>query len=209
MNSPKRIILLGGGGHAAVVADAARSSGLALLGYLDDQERPELALQRFGAIADWQRVINASSDGMFHAAVGSNQLRKQWLEAVGPDRLATIVHPSAVVSPDAAIAAGAFIGPLAIVNARASIGCSTIINSGAIIEHDCCVGPFSHIAPRAVLCGSSHVGCESLVGSGAVVLPGVRIGDNATLGAGAVATADVADRQTAVGVPARIASLVL
>jgi UDP-2-acetamido-3-amino-2,3-dideoxy-glucuronate N-acetyltransferase len=41
------------------------------------------------------------------------------------------------------------------------------------------------------------------IGSGALILGGVTIGREATVGAGAVVTADVADGMTVVGVPAR------
>jgi len=43
------------------------------------------------------------------------------------------------------------------------------------------------------------------IGSGAVILAGVTIGESALIGAGAVVTRDVPDRQIVKGVPARIA----
>lgn len=45
-------------------------------------------------------------------------------------------------------------------------------------------------------------GCD--LGVGAIVLPGVRIGKGAQIGAGAVVTGDVAPYSVAVGVPARV-----
>jgi UDP-2-acetamido-3-amino-2,3-dideoxy-glucuronate N-acetyltransferase len=42
------------------------------------------------------------------------------------------------------------------------------------------------------------------IGGGATILPGVRIGTNATVGAGAVVTKDVAAGATVVGNPARV-----
>ncbi|MDV2996543.1 MAG: dTDP-3-amino-3,6-dideoxy-alpha-D-galactopyranose 3-N-acetyltransferase [Chroococcidiopsis sp. SAG 2025] len=42
------------------------------------------------------------------------------------------------------------------------------------------------------------------IGSNATILPGVTIGENAIVGAGAVVTRDVPDRATVVGVPARV-----
>jgi acetyltransferase-like isoleucine patch superfamily enzyme len=41
------------------------------------------------------------------------------------------------------------------------------------------------------------------VGSGARVLPGIRVGDRAVIGAGAVVVADVPDDAVVTGVPAR------
>jgi acetyltransferase-like isoleucine patch superfamily enzyme len=42
------------------------------------------------------------------------------------------------------------------------------------------------------------------IGSNATILPGITIGENAMIGAGAVVTRDVPDYAVAVGVPARI-----
>ena len=48
------------------------------------------------------------------------------------------------------------------------------------------------------------MGEGALIGAGSAVLPGVRIGDRATLGAGAVADKDLPEGVTATGVPARV-----
>ncbi len=47
------------------------------------------------------------------------------------------------------------------------------------------------------------IGCNVWIGGGALILPGVTIGDDAIVGAGAVVTRDVAAQTTVVGNPAR------
>lgn len=47
------------------------------------------------------------------------------------------------------------------------------------------------------------VGDDATIGSGALILGGVTIGTGATVGAGAVVTADVAEGATVMGIPAR------
>jgi sugar O-acyltransferase (sialic acid O-acetyltransferase NeuD family) len=194
-----------------VVAEAALTAGWSVAGFLDDdlddsQARPP-ALPWLGAIDDLSAILGGHSHerrGLVgHAAVGDPGLRRQWLDALADAVAAPIVHPSAMVSPSAELAEGTFIGPLAVVNARAKIGRGVIVNSGAIIEHDCVLGPFCHVAPGAALGGGATVGSNALVGINAAVLPGVRVGDAATLGAGAVAVSDVPDGVTATGIPAR------
>ncbi|MBI3549168.1 MAG: acyltransferase [Elusimicrobia bacterium] len=51
--------------------------------------------------------------------------------------------------------------------------------------------------------GEIHVGADVWIGVGCVVLPNVRIGDHAIVGAGAVVTRDVAPWSIVGGVPAR------
>jgi acetyltransferase EpsM len=204
------IILLGGGGHAAVVADAVRALRWKLAGYLDDAEpgasgAGPLGLSHLGAVADLKDVAQRLGPGAaVHAAVGDAALRARWLEAAVEMSMPAIVHPSAVISPSAVLEQAVFVGPRAIINARATVGMGTIINSGAIIEHDCAIGAFCHIAPGAVLAGGATVGRGSLIGAGAVVLPRLAIAPAVTLGAGSVATENLPEGATAAGNPARI-----
>lgn len=210
MKHQGELILMGAGGHGAVVADTAVSAGFVLVGVLD-RVRPDVAeAPPFGGVP-WRgdpedphpSLAELLGDGArIHAAVGEAGLRRRWLEP-HLDAAATIIHPSAVVSPSAELGVGCFIGPRAVVNARARIGVGAIVNSGAIVEHDVHVGSFAHLAPASVLLGQSRVGDNALIGGGAVVLPSRTVGAGATIGAGAVATRQVAENDVVVGVPAR------
>jgi sugar O-acyltransferase (sialic acid O-acetyltransferase NeuD family) len=209
MNDNGRLILLGGGGHAAIVAESARAAGFSIDGFLDDDQATRdamqpLGLEHLGGIAALETILELRAREIaVHAAIGDPAFRRQWLERSADRRSATIIDPSARVSPTANIADGAFIGPHAIVNARATIGRGAIINSGAIVEHDCTVNAFCHIAPGAVLGGACSVGPDSLVGSGAVVRPLTHVGANVTIGVNAAVVDDVGDAVQAVGVPAK------
>ena len=201
------LVLVGGGGHAAVVAEAATALGFSIAGYLDQRRAdppplPEMA--HLGAVHDLAAVAAKFDSCVIHAAVGDNDLRRSWLDEAGDVSIVAVVHPWACVSMTAHVEAGAFIGPGAIVNARAFIGRGAIINSGAIIEHDCVIGPYAHVAPGAVLAGSVSVAESALIGAAAIVLPGVAIGERCVLGAGSVVREDVPRGMTCVGIPARI-----
>ncbi len=206
------ILLLGGGGHAAVVADAARGAGIPLAGYVDDRApesaRDRLAGLNYLGVIDDVPTILATTDRQIalHAAVGDNALRRQWLGQFSDHAIATIVHHSAVIAPDAELQPGCFVGPRAVINSRASIGRGAIVNSAAIIEHDCVVGSMAHVAPGAVVCGNVSIGSEALIGVAAAVIPGRNIGEGATIAAGAVVINDVDAHATVVGCPARTTS---
>jgi len=205
---PRPVLLLGGGGHAAVVRDALLASGGHGPGCLDDDAGPERAggPPRLGPI-DRLEALLAEHDHRLavHAAVGDPDLRRRWLDRAtdaGADAV-TIVHPSAVLGSGLEIGGGVFIGPRAVVNAGARLGRGVIVNSAAVVEHDAVVGAFAHVAPAAVLTGGCVVGTAAMIGANATVLPGVSIGDRAIVGAGAVVRADVAAGTIVVGVPAR------
>ncbi|MEQ8769010.1 MAG: acetyltransferase [Phycisphaerales bacterium] len=206
------LLIVGGGGHAVVVAEAVslQAGGLGLAGCLDDDASPAAArgpggIERVGPLSQIQAV--ATGGGSWILGIGDLGARRTILDGLpGPARVGgahTVAHPGAFVSPSATIGRGVFVGPGAIVHARARVADHAIINSGAIIEHDVRVGENAHVASGAVLAGGASVGAHTLVGSGSAVLPGIRVGNGCVVGAGSVVREDVPDGVTVVGVPAR------
>jgi len=207
----RTLILLGGGGHAAVVCECARDAGWTVAGFLDDA-LPDadrclaVGLKHLGPINQLLTAPRAEHQPSIHAAVGDAALRRKWLDMAEGCPAPPIVHPSAVVSPSAELSDGVFVGPRAVVNARARLGRGVIVNTGAIVEHDCVIGDFAHLAPGSVLAGTVTVGEATLVGANATVIPGLAIGSRSIIGAGAVVIRDVGDDQLVVGVPGRTGS---
>lgn len=199
MHKEDTITLIGGGGHALVVADAAQFNSIVIRGVFDDAESPTvlaLSVVRLGAI----RAFNFEHEWIL--CIGSVNARRAFLDgAKGTPR--SIVHPHASVSEHATVGPGTFIAPGAIVHTLAKIGAHCIINSGAVVEHECVIGENSHIAPTAALAGNVKVGRDTFIGMGAKILPGITIGAGVTVGAGAVVIKDIPDGATVVGVPAR------
>lgn len=194
------LVLIGGGGHAMVVAEAAIASGAPIAGFLDDD--PAAGLGELAPRLGGFEKIPDLQDARAIVAIGDVR-RRAALIAKLTAPAATVVHPSAIVSPSATLGRGVFIGPNAVVHARARIGDHAIVNTGAIVEHDCLIGLNTHIAPGVVMGGEARVGPDTLVGLGARLLPGTRVGARAVVGAGCVVLRAVGDDSRVVGVPAR------
>jgi sugar O-acyltransferase (sialic acid O-acetyltransferase NeuD family) len=205
----KNIVIVGGGGHAAVLFDALSSAeqrrvigyvapeptanGLFSVRYLgaDDAlldlpatERPDLVLGVAGTSSNGRRAA------LFFRL---DRAGFQWR---------TVRHDSAWIAPSAAIGNGLQCLPGAVINARAALGRNVIVNTRAVVEHDCRLGNHVHVAPNATLCGGVVVDHEAFIGAGAVVTPGIHIGAGACVGAGAVVVRDVPAGVTVVGNPA-------
>jgi sugar O-acyltransferase (sialic acid O-acetyltransferase NeuD family) len=119
-------------------------------------------------------------------------------------KLATIIHPMAVVSKYAEIGEGTVIFANAIVNSYAKIGRACIINTGAIVEHDCKLGDGVHISPNAAMGGMVSIGKKTWVCIGSSIANNIKIGKEAIIGAGAVVIKDVPDKVLVAGVPSII-----
>lgn len=196
-----RLVLVGAGGHALVVAESALGVGFAIAGFYDDD--PQAALAKRLSIRCLGPLAGAAGEGLI-VALGDLRLRDAAIARLGAvaGRAVSVVSGAAYVSGSADVGPGVFVGPRAVVHSFARIGAHAIINTGAIVEHECDIGENVHVAPGAVLGGNVWIGPGTLVGLGSRVLPGVRIGDRCVVGAGAVVLDDVPDGATVVGVPA-------
>ena len=86
-----------------------------------------------------------------------------------------------------------------------SVGEHTVIAPGAfIVDHDHGLRADLRIDEQPCEAAEVALGRDVWVGARAVILGGVRIGDGAVIGAGAVVTRDVPPLAVAVGVPARV-----
>lgn len=199
------LLIIGAGGHGLVVADAAQATRQwREIAFVDDRE------DRRGTIADWP-IVGRTSDlerlrETFDAvavAIGANRQRLEFYDRLRVDfEFPIIVHPRAYVSAHAELGPGTVVLAQAAINIAAVVGAACVVNTAASIDHDCRLADGVHVAPGASLAGSVQVGRCALIGVGSSVRDGIKIGANATLGAGAVAVRDVADDTTVIGVPA-------
>lgn len=200
-----RLAIVGASGHGKVAADAAEQAGWKTITFFDDAWPSLKKNGPWEVSGSLQALLTrlADFDGVI-VAIGNNQTRsaKQALIVAAGGKMATIIHPSAVVSAYASLGAGSLIFANASVNADATVGDGVIVNTGAVIEHDCLVGNFAHISPNAVLAGGVSLGALGWVGGCASVRQLVAIGQASVVGMGAVVIRDVPSGVTVVGNPA-------
>ena len=209
------LVVVGGGEHARVVVEAARSrpDRWRVLAFADPDPASRLArlepgLENIGddeALRAWFARRRHDPAHLILGVGGGTRPggRSAVVAGFGGAEWATVVHAAATVSPSSVLAPGAFIGAAAVVQAGASISRHAIVNSGAILEHDVRLGEFSHVGPGAAVGGGTEIGVGVFVGLGARIRDHVAIGDGARIGMGAVVVGDVAAGEVVVGVPAR------
>lgn len=201
------VVIVGTGGMGrealAWLLDCGRGDDV--VGFLD----PEVA--RHGTVVAGHSVVGGLDWVRQHPeveaviAIGAPAARARVADqlAAWAVKLATVVHPTAVVGPRVTIGEGSIVCPGVILTCDITVGRAVILNYGAMVGHDGTIGPAAFVAPGVNLAGAVTVGAGADVGIGATVIQGITIGEDAVVGAGAVVIRDVTAGTTVVGVPAR------
>lgn len=204
----KELAIVGASGHGKVIADIAEQLGF-IVNFYDDAYPSKIHIEHWpihGTCADLIALNNTkttlSNDVV--VAIGNNEIRQQKIQLLQQNsfNLITLIHPTAVISPYAAIASGNVVFAGAVINAFAKVGVGCIINTSAVVEHDCTIDDFTHICPNVALAGGVSVGAKSWVGIGSQVKQLIAIGDNCLIGAGSTVVKNIPDNVTAYGSPA-------
>jgi len=191
--------IYGAGGHGKVVLDAMQKSNLKCEGFIDDQVLNQwMDLTVFAS-----SFLNDLNNIELHIAIGSCKTREEIVNKFQNLKFVSLYHPNAIISSRAKIEVGTFLAAGSIIGPDAKVGKHSIINHHAVIDHDCSIGDFCHIAPHVSLGGGVKVGLGVLIGAGAIVLPGIKIADYATVGAGSIVTNNIPSGVTVLGNPAR------
>lgn len=200
----KNIIVIGAGGHGRVIADLIKKlNNYQNVYFLDDFATGEvLGCKIIGKTDDYVKYVN---DYEFFVAIGNNKLRKSVIEKLinSNAKIATLIHPSAVIANNVEIGFGTCVIAGAVINPCAKIGNGVIINTSSSIDHDCVIGDYTHVSVGVRVAGGAKTESDVWLCIGAVVSNGVSICENVTIGAGAVVLKDITESGVYVGVPAK------
>ncbi len=118
-------------------------------------------------------------------------------------RFATIIHPSVVQAPDAAIGYNTLLMPHVVVSCSVQVGSHCIVLPNTVIAHDSVVSDYCCIGSNVSISGGVSIGSECYIGSGVKVRENVRIGNRSLIGLGSNVLSDIEEGVVAVGNPAK------
>lgn len=198
----KKLIIIGAGGHGAELDDyigyinaAGSEKTFHIEGYLDDNPANYSSYSLSGPLLGGIRDHKIQHDCKYVIGIANLIYRQEFVNlylTMGAD-FATLVHPTAYISPSANIGKGVVIGPMANIGPNASVGDYTLINSRCSLGHDTKVGKFNFISPNVCFSGFTEVGDSNLFGINSATIPGIKIGNNNKITAGMVLDKNVGD----------------
>jgi UDP-perosamine 4-acetyltransferase len=204
------VIILGAGGHAKVLIDTLQACSVKILGIVDTN--PDAYGKK---ILDVPVIGNDDSVTQYGPeevrlvnGVGSVGLPTRRRELFNKFKglgftFLQVVHPSAIISPDAKLSEGSQIMAGVVIQPGTEIGKNSIVNTRVSIDHDCIIGDHVHLAPGVTLSGSVRIGHEVHIGTGATVIQGISIGNHSLIAAGSVVVSNISDNTVVKGLPAK------
>ncbi|WP_299628579.1 acetyltransferase [uncultured Tateyamaria sp.] len=211
MNSAtKRILIWGGRAQSRLLHQMIEEADVGVIAVVFD---PSLQVPTYDSAAEilflaTDLAAHMADFDSFAVAVGAEYGFARWriaqeLQSYGLAPL-SLRHARAFCEPSAKIGAGLVMMPSSVVHKFSRLGEQCILNTGAVLDHECVLGNGVHLMGGCAVAGQVNIGDFATIGTNATVLPGLRIGVGAYVGAGAVVTRDIPDYAVAVGNPARV-----
>ena len=187
------LILIGAGGHARSCIDVIEQEGkFKITGIVGLESEVGSQVNGYEVIATDKDLPNLVDKAQFAlialGQISSPDARVNLYQRASKTgfELASVVSPSAYVSPSVQIGKGTIVMHGAIINAGVKVGSNCIINSRALLEHDTQVLDNCHISTGVILNGGVLVEEGCFIGSGTIVKEGVSIGERSVVGMGSL-----------------------
>ena len=150
------VYIFGTGIHARKVHHSLVASGGTCLGFVHSLTNDQRVDYSDAPVLRQDFCLARVAPGLIFPAIGSDALRRQVMSAFRGCGwgVATVIHPSSIISDDSEVGEGVFVGALAVVETLAVIGEGAIVDIGALVDHEVFVPPFTHVKPGQVAGGS-------------------------------------------------------
>lgn len=207
------LIIIGAGSVGGHVACSLQnySKDYNLLGFLDDDEfKIGTDFVTFPVLGKIDSIINYPPTisiviGIAFPTIKFKIVDK--LKNLGYNNFPSLISDFAWLSANTQIGEGCIIYPGTTINYNCIFNDFVVVNMNCAIGHDCTIGGYVSFAPGVLTGGNTTIGELSEMGIGSKTLQGISIGQNCTIGGGAVVIRDIPANTTAVGIPAKVINM--
>jgi sugar O-acyltransferase (sialic acid O-acetyltransferase NeuD family) len=177
-----------------------------LIGYIDSFQEPGSLKfpSEFKILGDEVSYQFGDNDYALIAVANSVSRERIYNAIRGRVKISQFIFPGSFVGKYNEIGEGVIICPNVVITTNVKIGLCGIVNVGSQIGHDVQVGDFSSLMANVDIAGNCNIGRRCLIGSNAVIIPGRKIADDTTVGAGSVVVRNIGKTNcTVFGNPAK------
>jgi sugar O-acyltransferase (sialic acid O-acetyltransferase NeuD family) len=212
----RRLVIVGAGDFARELlcycSDIPQGSRdwTEVAGFVDDRiDEASSRMKSYGiALPVLSTIANYSPDprDLLICSIGDPKAKLQVCETLYSRKahFTNLIHPSVKIMPGSSLGVGVVMSYMSWLGPNVRLGNFVTINSASSCGHDVVVEDGSTINAHCDITGHAYLERGAFLGSHASVIPGVRIGAFAKVGAGSVAYRNVKPGDTVVGVPAKV-----
>ena len=182
-NNTKPVILLGSSLTSHNLLESCEAQGITVLGFIDPDYSGQTSLYgkplldkdtyltKYKDLVEFFVATNWNPDP-HRVTVRNNKKRDMLIDWIDEYNLsaATLVHPTAVISPGALIGRNVSIGAMSMVCHGAEISDHASIKEQCYISHGVKIGRNTVVQLRACITGDVYVGSNTYVGVGSTIL---------------------------------------
>lgn len=203
------LVIIGAGGHGRDIRALLRRlkedeyiDRVNFLGFLDDNPETD----RIGPINDYTKLMSEhGKDLAYVIGVNDPMIRRKivsYMDSIHAKPM-SVIHETAVIGPRCYIGKGSVLGPYSVLTTSVNIGRHVHLNTAASVNQGSVLGDYCTLSPGVRVCGDVHVGHTTYLGANSTIINMKNVGNNVTLGAGAVVVKDIPNDVVAVGLPAK------
>lgn len=206
----KNLVIIGAGAYGREVYSLAIqcegfNKNFVIKGFINDDFH---ALDNFEGypfiISDIQNYT-IDKDDVFACAIGSVESKKiicNLILSKGGEFI-NLIHPSVLINQNSKIGKGVIIFLNTNISNDCIIGDFVTIQGYVGLGHDTKIGGWSHVNAFTFTGGFVNIGTEVTINTRATILPGIKVNNNAVVGACSLVIKNVKENTTVFGVPAK------
>lgn len=177
------------------------------LGFIDDTKEKQ-GKHSFGFTVYAREILKQYPNAKVLAVPGSPlsyTVRDKIIAELNTDanRFATLIHPTASVSPFAKIGYNSLIMAGVVITANSVIGNHVCILPNTVVHHDSNIGDFTLVGSNVTIAGNTTIGNHCYIGSGASIINSITVGENTLIGLGSNVITSVPAKSKIAGNPAK------
>ncbi|MVT08876.1 acetyltransferase [Chitinophaga tropicalis] len=210
----KQIAIYGAGGFGREVKMLidqindvnSKHSQLEFVGFYDDGMEKGHMVNGYPVLGGTIELNSISEDLGIVVAVGNPKAKKNIIGNLTNKHIwyPVLIHPSVFIGrDDVTIGEGSIICAGCLITVNIRIGRHVILNLGCTVGHDTVIGDYSSFMPSVNISGEVNIAECVYGGTGAKIINRSDIGEETTIGMGAIVAKSLPPKCTAVGIPAK------
>jgi len=205
----KDIIIIGAGGFGRevkqLISDINRDNpSFNLLGFVDDGIIKGTMIHDLPVLGNTDYLKSLEESTSLAVAIGHPGTKKSIVKELGKFDFPSLIHPTVhPLGTNIRIGEGCILCRHTILTCDITLGDFVILNLACTVGHDAVIKSYSSFMPAVNISGEVTIEECVYVGTGAKIINSLDIGENATIGAGAVVNKSIPANTVAVGIPAK------